>query len=36
MFNNIFEYVDKVVKITKPQKLIYMAVDGVAPRAKMN
>ena len=36
MFNNIFEYVDKVVRITKPRKLIYMAIDGVAPRAKMN
>jgi 5'-3' exonuclease len=36
MFNNIFEYVDKVMDIVKPQKLIYMAIDGVAPRAKMN
>lgn len=36
MFNNVFEYVDKVIKIVKPQKLIYMAIDGVAPRAKMN
>jgi len=36
MFNNIFEYIDKVINITKPQRLIYMAIDGVAPRAKMN
>jgi 5'-3' exoribonuclease 2 len=36
MFNNIFEYVDKVMRIVKPQRIIYMAIDGVAPRAKMN
>ncbi len=36
MFNNIFEYLDKIMLIIKPQRLIYMAIDGVAPRAKMN
>jgi 5'-3' exoribonuclease 2 len=36
MFNNIFEYTNKLIKILKPQKLIYLAIDGVAPRAKMN
>ena len=36
MFNNIFEYTDKVIQIVKPQRLIYMAIDGVAPRAKQN
>lgn len=36
MFNNVFAYVDKVMGIVKPQRLVYMAIDGVAPRAKMN
>ena len=36
MFNGIFDYVDKIIKIIKPKKLIYLAIDGVAPRAKMN
>lgn len=36
MFDNIFEYVDYLIKILRPKWLIYFAVDGVAPRAKMN
>lgn len=36
MFLAIFEYVEEIMQIVKPKKLIYMAVDGVAPRAKMN
>ena len=36
MFNDVFEYVDRIVEITKPKSLIYLAIDGVAPRAKMN
>ncbi|KAJ6219930.1 hypothetical protein RDWZM_005742 [Blomia tropicalis] len=36
MFLAIFEYVEDILKIVRPKKLLYMAVDGVAPRAKMN
>jgi 5'-3' exonuclease len=36
MMREICAYVDKLATIARPRKLLFMAIDGVAPRAKMN
>ena len=36
IFLNIFSYIDILFSKIRPQKLFFLAVDGCAPRAKMN
>ncbi|CAG9538790.1 unnamed protein product [Cercopithifilaria johnstoni] len=36
IFRDIFSYIDFLFGIIKPKKVFFMAIDGVAPRAKMN
>uniref|UniRef100_A0A8C5SGQ9 5'-3' exoribonuclease 1 n=1 Tax=Laticauda laticaudata TaxID=8630 RepID=A0A8C5SGQ9_LATLA len=36
VFADIFHYLEVLFRIIKPRKVFFMAVDGVAPRAKMN
>lgn len=36
MYRDIFHYLSYLFQIINPKKVFYLAIDGVAPRAKMN
>jgi 5'-3' exonuclease len=36
VWSSVMQAIDELVHTIKPQKVLLLAVDGVAPRAKMN
>ena len=35
MIHAVIEYIEKIINLVQPQKLVYIAIDGVAPMAKI-
>ena len=36
MYSAVSNYLDNVINFANPEKLVYIAIDGVAPKAKMD